>query len=291
MRVDLLQGSEPWHDWRSGGIGGSDAASVMDCSLYTTREDLALYKTGKKVPPQFPEFLAKKGHAKEIVGRAFAQDMMGVPFEPHCYQSDDHDFIRASLDGICPDELMTLECKFVGAKAFEELQRTKIIPDHHFWQIVQGFLTCPTVLHGYYVVINDSDKCYGVMIERKQSDCDRLTKKLVEYWAHIQSGEVPDAAPEFVDLSDNNEFTAAIADYLSAGAEMKALKAKQGEALALVKEFSNGVSASCSAGHIKYFEKKGSVDYKKLLKAFELDSIDVEPYRGKTSTSYGIKGG
>ena len=282
MRVPLVQGTEPWHDWRANGIGGSEACSVMNCSPYTTRHNLALYKTGAKQPPEFPEFLAKKGHAKEIIGREFAETMLGVTLYAECYQSDDFDFIRASLDGISPDETITFESKFVGAKAFEAQQKSLEIPDHHYWQIVQGFIAVKKATHSYYVVVNDCNECHGVMVERIESDCKTLETALCEFWAYIKSGsDIVDDSPEFVDLSANNEFNAAMSDYLLHCEAIKAIEVKRDAAKAIIVKLANNQSAECDAGKIKFYDVKGAVDYPKMLGVYK---IDAEAYRKKTTT-------
>lgn len=282
MRVPLVQGTDPWHDWRSGGLGGSDAGSVMNCSPYTTKHNLALYKTGKKVPPEFPEFLAKKGHAKEIIGREFAETMMGVTFDAECYQSDDFDFIRASLDGINPEETITFESKFVGAKAFDAQKKTVEIPDHHYWQIVQGFIAVKKAKHCYYVVVNDSDECHGVMVERIESDCRTLETALCEFWAEIKSGnEIVDDSPEFIDLCADNEFNAAMSDYISACEAIKKIEIERDASKSIILKLSKNRSSKCEAGKIKFYEVAGSIDYPKLLSVYK---IDAEAYRKKTTT-------
>ena len=281
MRVALVQGTEPWHEWRSGGIGGSEASSVMNCSPYTTKHNLALYKTGAKQPPEFPEFLAKKGHAKEIIGRNYAEAMLGVTLNAECYQSDDYDSIRASLDGISPDETITFESKFVGAKAFKAQKESLDIPDHHYWQIVQGFIAVKKATHCYYVVVNDSDECHGVMVERIESDCKTLQTALCEFWAYIKSGvEIVDESPEFVDLSGNNEFNAAMADYLRVCESIKQKELERDAAKKILLNLANHQSSQCDAGKVKFYDVKGAVDYDKLL---SVHKIDAEAYRKKTT--------
>jgi putative phage-type endonuclease len=281
MRVALVQGTGPWHDWRAGGIGGSEACSVMNCSPYTTKHNLALYKTGAKEPPEFPEFLAKKGHAKEIIGRNYAEAMLGVTLYAECYQSDDFDFIRASLDGINSDKTITFESKFVGAKAFKAQQKSLEIPDHHYWQIVQGFIAVKKATHCYYVVVNDSDECHGVMVERIESDCKTLQTALCEFWAYIKSGvDIVDESPEFVDLSGNNEFNAAMADYLRACKSIKKQESERDAAKKILLNLANHQSSQCDAGKVKFYDVKGAVDYVKLLSVYK---IDAEAYRQKTT--------
>jgi putative phage-type endonuclease len=104
---DLAQGSDGWHRWRNAGIGGSDAPAVLGLSPWTSVEQLWRAKVShyhglEKTPAKPDNPAMRRGRALEPVARTLYEEWMGWQAFPLCVMHDEHDFLKASLDGWAP---------------------------------------------------------------------------------------------------------------------------------------------------------------------------------------------
>jgi len=285
--LDLRQGSDLWHEWRAGGIGGSDCASIMNCSPYTSYRDLLHYKQGKKVPPEFSEYLAKRGHAAERVARDHVSGILGETLLPLCYQHDELSYVRASLDGITDDETMIFEAKLVGVEKFNEARETKKAPEHHYWQMQYGMFAAGAQTCIYAVVNNDDDSVFFFYVDRCDEDISRLIDQVSTFWKFIKSGEdVEGEDGDPIDMDGDNEFVALMADYIGLTTQIETLQNNQKLLRKRIVERAGNQKLVCRFGQVSSYEKAGSVSYSKYVKDQGLSIPDS--YRGKPTRVHKI---
>lgn len=159
IRVDLTQGSEVWSQWRGGGIGGSDAAAIMGVSPYQSRQELLEHKLKNK-----HGFIRKtdkgkteamlRGTRMEPMVRQLYMDLTGNFVEVACGISQDHDWMRASFDGLSLDGLLALEIKVPNWRD-HRCSLDGQVPTHYYPQ-VQHLLAVSQAKQLHYISFSEN---------------------------------------------------------------------------------------------------------------------------------------
>jgi len=110
--------NEEWKKYRQLGIGGSDAAVVMDCSPWKTKKELYYEKIGAPVllDDEDKWFIFEYGHAIEDLVAKMFQKKTGfeVIIDTRMYRHPKYPFMQANVDRVVclPDgRIAILECK------------------------------------------------------------------------------------------------------------------------------------------------------------------------------------
>ena len=132
--VDLTQNSKDWFAWRKKGLGASDAPIVMNDSPWTSRFMLWAMKTDLLQAPE-PEIYSavamRRGHDLEPIARAAYMKQTGILMTPITGIHDEHEFIRASLDGFNEDESKILEIKCPSKADHAQAKKGKTPSKYH----------------------------------------------------------------------------------------------------------------------------------------------------------------
>lgn len=284
MRIELKQGTDPWHDWRKGGIGGSEVAAVMNDSPYSNRNTLLLEKQGKQKPKPFNSYLAAKGHDAERNARDYVEGVLQTTLTPMCYQHDEHSHIRASLDGITPDEQVIFEAKLVGAELFHRVSTEDYIPIHHYWQMQYGMYASGAIEAIYAVVQNLSGDVHMVRCDRNDTDISELKKEIDQFWLDVKNNA--DVEPDIIDMDRDNEFVTNMDKYFQLEAQIKELSANQKMIKQELINQAQNKKMACRYGTISSYIKQGSLSYGKFVKDHKLNV--PEDYRSKPTTVHKI---
>ena len=132
---------DDWLKWRTTGIGGSDAGTVLGVNPYRTARELYYDKRGIKpvVPKDSEKLPFRWGHALEgVVAEEFSRQSGLVVFETgEMYQHPLHPMMQANVDRIIefPDgTLGILECKTASPDSKIKWDNGKI-PESYEWQV------------------------------------------------------------------------------------------------------------------------------------------------------------
>jgi putative phage-type endonuclease len=131
--VELTQGTPAWLEWRSAGIGASDAPAVMDENPWKTRAELLQQKCGW-APPTEVNYAMSRGSALEPEARQAYISRTGKWLQPACLQSTSYDWLRASVDGITStlDAVVEIKC---GRSAYRSTSDSGRVPDYYYAQL------------------------------------------------------------------------------------------------------------------------------------------------------------
>jgi putative phage-type endonuclease len=131
--VKFEQGTREWLEWRHKGIGASDAAAIMGDSLRDTVTDLLRYKRGPAID-RFPNAATARGLLLEPVARERYILKTGIKVESACLQSNKHEWLRASLDGISPngDTVVEIKC---GTSIYRKTSQLHGVPSEYYAQL------------------------------------------------------------------------------------------------------------------------------------------------------------
>lgn len=191
-----------WLEWRHTGIGSSDASVLMGVSRFKTRKQLLIEKyypfSGED---QANSYIKDRGNKIEIQVRKYLEDMKGTTFSAMSCESKVFPFMKASLDGISPDNRTIIEIKLLSsvnpAKVNKEAEGyikwdkalQGAVPREYYPQIqhqlmITGADVCLFVgykeVKGDYIVT--SDKLAIVAVYPDKQYIKELAKKEFEFW-------------------------------------------------------------------------------------------------------------
>ena len=130
--VNMTQGTPEWLDWRRQGIGASEAPAIMGENPWKTPKNLLKEKIeGSKSRPNAAML---RGIALEPEARESYENVVGVKVPPVCIQSNEYEWLRASLDGLSEDGHLVVEIK-CGESVYKKSASTGKVPRYYFGQL------------------------------------------------------------------------------------------------------------------------------------------------------------
>jgi putative phage-type endonuclease len=194
--VNLVQGSEEWHQHRATHLNASDAPAMMNASAYKTRNDL-LHEKATGETPEIDEATQKRfdlGHQYEAMARAIIENQKGEDLFPVVGELEVEGLpLSASLDGIDMLETFCFEHKMINQKlaattSIEELD------DQYKIQMEQQLLVsgCDMCL---FVASNGTED--GMVLLQYTTD-PVLRQKIISGWHQFQADLKSYTPPEFV---------------------------------------------------------------------------------------------
>lgn len=131
--IALVERTAGWWGWRQGGVGSSDAATILGEKPSKSTERLLLEK---QHPPRDSgrNFARAQGAALERAARAHYNLVADAAAEPACVVSIARPWQRASLDGLTADGERVVEIK-CGPAAYQRATARRRPPRHHYAQL------------------------------------------------------------------------------------------------------------------------------------------------------------
>lgn len=190
---DLEQGTPDWHEFRSQGIGASEAGILAGQNRWSTVVDLWAAKTGKVTKPFEINDAIQHGIDTEPEARAKFEAATGIKMTPKCYISGSHSYIRASLDGINNAGTILVEIKCPSKLAIHMKAVRGTIPEYYYPQIQhQLFVTgAETACFWSYM-----QSMGGFMLQFKPNYpyIKELVRRQEKLWKCIENDTEPDVA-------------------------------------------------------------------------------------------------
>ncbi|MGR5296975.1 lambda-exonuclease family protein [Vibrio mediterranei] len=105
VKNQLQQGTEAWRKWRDGGVGASDAITIMNLNPYKTRWELWAEKLGIKSRDDLSrDPNVQRGVRLEPSVRAAMEAKLGIKLDVFCGSDDQKIWRNVSFDGVTRDE-------------------------------------------------------------------------------------------------------------------------------------------------------------------------------------------
>lgn len=217
MSLELLTRTADWHAERALGIGGSDAAKIMSGDWFELWEQ----KTGRRAPEDLSHILQPMlgAYTEPFNAHWFTQET-GIPVSTeNCDHliHPVHKFMRANLDGICPNA--AFEAKHVSAFAKEDEIVTRYYPQcQHLMEVTGAELI-------YLSVIFGNQKWAYFDIPADAEYLEELVGREAEFWGYVEQDKPPPQQDAVViniafddmrevDLTGNNQWASGAADWL-----------------------------------------------------------------------------
>ena len=121
IRCDLIQGSQEWHDWRSGGIGSSDVSVLLGINPYKTIWDIWAERFGFISNNLDRNPLVRDGKKYEGVVRNQLSTHFKQKIDVFCAYAVNHIHRRASFDGVI-DGNVPVEIKVVSNPVWKQVE-------------------------------------------------------------------------------------------------------------------------------------------------------------------------
>ena len=283
---------EKWHELRRSGVGGSDIAAILGLSPWRT--PLGVYCEKRALVPQQESNEAMLfGTKMEPVLRDWARESIEQKFgkpvrvysSPYLYRHSSYEFIIANIDGVVTQGDGADEIAYAGLE-LKTADRTKMreweegVPDYYEAQ-VQHYMGI-TGLAAWYVfaLIGKAQRLYIIAAdEKKIAEQVSAAKK---FWIeNVQGAKMPGVTGDdtdtllklFPDATDmmirDDSFEQIVKQYVSLGAEVKAIEASKDKCKAEI-EAKLGSSIALMAGK-----------YKVTWSRFEVSRLDGKKLKEK----------
>lgn len=190
---DLEQGTPIWHTFRGKGFGASDANVIAGMNRWKTVVDLWAAKTGRPTEPFVMNDAVQHGIDTEPEARDRFVQATGIYVEPKCYISGEHEFIRASLDGINEERNIIVEIKCPSRMPIHMKAVRGEIPEYYY----------PQVQHQLYVT-GAEIACFWSYMKTMGGFCleykpnypylEELIRREIKLWECVEKDIEPDPA-------------------------------------------------------------------------------------------------
>jgi putative phage-type endonuclease len=264
-----IQGSTAWLEARKKFRNASETADVMGCGFNSPKR-LKRIKAG--LEEVFVNAAMRRGNDLEDKVRAYAEERFKTMFSPQVWENGKY---RASLDGLSFDQKTLIEIK-VSDITYNDIMDGEV-PRKYMLQMQHQFYCCPAE-KGWLVAYSPTLDAYASVEVEYNHD---IFEQIQIAWDKFDKMEVPDAeytVTEDVRYLELDERYAAlkkmIDDYST---QLKEVKAE-------MELIADGQNIDAPFTKLNFTIKKGSVDYKKILKENGV-KVDEELYR-KPSTNY-----
>lgn len=278
--VNLIPGSQEWHNWRRQGIGASDAAVILKKSPWSTPFKLWQEKLGL-VPPPIANEAMKRGVELEPVARKFYEEKTGIEMPAVMVENEKISFLRASLDGL--NKKVALEIKCPGAKSHAQTMQTKSIPEHYMWQLVHQ-MAAADLERVDYLSFDGKD---GIIIpfERDLKLEKKLLAEETAFWEYVVHQIEPEVTESDFEVISAMEMIELAREYQTLDQQIKGLSERQDAIKDQFKLQTKGRPTKCGGLIMQAVTRKGNVDYAKIP---ELKNVDLEKYRKSAIQSFRI---
>ncbi len=262
-------------------IGSSDAPAIMGVSPWRTRYQLWLDKLGLG-NPQMDNYAMRMGRTTEEEARCEFERQTGLTMFPKIIYHEEHDFVRASLDGIDLEHNNIVEIKCPG-KIDHESALDGVVPEKYIPQLQHQIFVTGLDKVNYFSYTTDSNKT--IQVYRDQNYIDNMFKEQCKFWECVQNAEPPELSDKDYVYKDDDFWLEVERKWKLTKNELKLLEEKE-------KSLRDTLISMCSNSNcrgrllqISKCVRKGTVDYSQIP---ELKDVDFELYRKKPTEYWKI---
>ena len=277
-RINLIQGSDEWLQYRQGGIGGSDIAAIAGISPFKNAQDVYDEKTGNPKDRYISAAMLRGTHF-EGEARHQHNKATNKNFHPLVVQHEEYDFFFASLDGYDEMENEILEIKVpYNGDLIEKTARGEI-HDYYNAQVQWQLFVSGAETAIFAVYWPETQRMEEIIIDRDEALIERLRSIGVDFWNNLQEGVPPPGKIDYIQKSFPD-----YSDYFFRYAELKEKESLIKRELEYYRSLilDLGPKDNWEAHNLRITNSKGRTQLD--IKAMQEDGIDLDKYRkpGKT---------
>lgn len=284
-QINLVQGSPEWLEFRRTKIGASDAPIIMGESPWKT--PFELYSDKIYGVENFRNRAMQRGVNLEPLARKVFEETTAFELTPPMVvQSDEFDWMIASLDGINEESKIIVEIKCPGAKDHGIAKEGKIPPK--YYPQLQHQLAVTGYKQLYYFSFKDADDFASIICERDQVYIDKLIEAEKVFVECLRANIPPKSSKDDYIEETNEHFIDLAEDYFQLQENIDELNYHLTQAQKEQEEIKDQLlllsgGRRCKGGGIRINQviRKGTIDYGAIA---ELKHIDIEKYRRPATT-------
>lgn len=273
------QRTAEWFEQRKHKITGSRVGAILGLSPFSSpnkimQEMIDDYK-GVAKPFESNPALDYGVYNEPNALASFMQETGFKVKEAYFEVSKEYDWLGASPDGyIGRESLVELKCPF-SKKDSSEFK--SLLEQEHYYAQVQ-----------IQLLVTGRKKCYffqwspvGTMLE---------TVRIDQNWLEINIPKLKAFYDKYLELRDKNFANAdkLIDDYKANKEKIKKIEEDNAKILEELLAITNHENYKCDSGQLFKTERAGNISYANIVKE-HLPDLDLTPYRGNPTVSWGIK--
>jgi putative phage-type endonuclease len=180
--VEIQQGTPEWLEWRHKGVGASDAPVVMGESPWKTATELL---REKREPARKSDQNAAMSRGTRLEPEARTRYILrtGRDVRPACLQSSEHEWLRASVDGITADGGLVVEIK-CGDSVYRQTAQSGCVPDCYYGQLQHILAVTGLESLDFWCYLPGRPELL-VPVKRDDDYIDRLLKEEFKFWKDV----------------------------------------------------------------------------------------------------------
>lgn len=288
MTEQVQQRSAEWFEQRKNRITGSNIGAILGLSPLRKPKDVmrSMVRAHHGAESEFQGNIATeygvRNESMAIIDFQFetGQIIDETGFHVHV----DHDWLGASPDGFIGDDyVVEIKCPFGKRETGDFLP---LHEQEHYFAQVQYEMYCTGRKKCHFFQWSDKSTMIET-VEFDQEYIDKTLPKLEDFYnKFLDECKSPDK--HLAPLMEHHEANSASERYQKAKELMDAAKLEMDAAKKEMLSVADG--KKCTIGDFLVYpvKKQGSISYAKVVKDHCKD-VDLEPYRGKATTSWVIK--
>jgi putative phage-type endonuclease len=183
--ITLEQGTAAWLAWRHDGIGASEADAILGRNRWKSPAAVLKEKSAPARTASFTNAAMERGTALEPQAREAYQQRTGHAVEPACLQSKAHDWLRASVDGICLQNKRLVEIK-CGEKVYAHSARHGNVPDYYVGQLQHILAVTGYAAIDFWCYLPDAPPQL-IEIERDEAFINHMITIEARFWQQVRT--------------------------------------------------------------------------------------------------------
>ena len=275
--IPLTQNTPEWLEFRKGKIGASDASTILGENPYKTAYNLWEEMVGIKQLVMTDAMV--RGTLLEPEARGTYERMAGEEYFPIVAQSDEYEWMIASMDGMNSTYTKGVEIKCTGQKN-HDIAKCGNVPGHYYAQLQHQMYVTGLQEIDYFSYRPEDDEMTWAIVKVKRDDPyikDMIIKER-EFYNGFLNFEAPDDREELCNRDLDEKWLEKAKEAASCKQAIDALTAVYTDLKSELITLSEGMSSAGGIYEMKRYVCKGNIDYTQVP---ELKGVNVEKYRKK----------
>lgn len=181
--VNLDQGTPEWLEWRSQGIGASDAPVIVGENPWKSAAQLLDQKCGNSVVVSNEAMM--RGSALEPEARRRFENKLGVTFLPACLQSSNFEWLRASVDGLAVDGSVVVEIK-CGESVYKKTFSSGKVPVYYYGQLQHILAVTGMSVIDFWCYLPNRPELH-LRVDRDETYINRMLDLECRFWETLKA--------------------------------------------------------------------------------------------------------
>lgn len=294
-RIEVEQGTPEWLALRDMHLCASDAPVIMGFSPWKTPYQLWEEKLGRRSSVIKETPAMRYGKEMEPIIRDQINEDLKLNFKPAVYSRMIESRVDggnksitvpclASLDGIDGDRVLEIKC---ANSLDHQIAKNGKVPEKYYYQLVHQALVTGAQEIIYVSHFEGKNEIVQVPITRAGISLSELVEQLGVFWDLVQLKKAPKkTSDDILEVATNREIV--LFSKLKEDLEiLKEIESRIEETKSAIKSFyKDTIESTIKCGSLTYTksERKGSLDYDKILKDTKADMDWIERTYRKPST-------